>query len=236
MDDWTSLRKKAYDEDAAWDAFRSWINRVRCPERQEAFLKAMLPLIGFVIRTRFAKLQSADRDDVCSVVSFELLKKVRRSRKKFKETGDASAFTAYSVTTIRRLVIDYFRRYSKTPDEFPVEMFYRRPQLSVSKSVDLKMILAELPDRITAFALQRDRFAFGEVPIKAVAKLLVIGKDIPADMLRNWFGVENPERCIAFVTLIARWYLHKYRDKFSPVLDGELAEYVASVDQQCHVI
>jgi len=140
------------------------------------------------------------------------------------------------VVMIRNLIYDHIRCSGRDVRDVPPEMFYQRPQLSVPKAVELKIILAELPDQITAFAVARDRFGFGVEPIRIVARLMVVGKDVSTDMLRNWLGVEQPERCVSFVTLMARWYLFKYRSKFAPVLDGELAERVASVDQQCHVL
>jgi len=118
----------------------------------------------------------------------------------------------------------------------PIELWYRRPQLSVPKAVELKLIMEELPECITEFAVKHDRFGFGARPIRAVARMLVSGKDVPVDLVQNWLGVLQAERCVAFVTLMARWYLHKYRDCFTPVLDGELAEYVVGIDQNCHVL
>lgn len=235
MEDWTTLRNRAYDPDEAWDAFQQWIKDTRNSQSVESFLKAVVPVFGQVLRSRFRSMQSADRDDVCSIVAMNLSRKVKRNKTKFLACGKPDAFTALMVVTVRNLIYDHLRCSGKD-GEVPPELFYRRPQLSVPKAVELKLILAELPDEIAAFALTRDRFGFGERPIRSVVRLLVVGKDVPLDMLRNWLGVDEPERCVAFVTLMARWFLHKYRDKFSPVLDGELAEQVASVDQNCHVL
>lgn len=235
MDDWITLRNRTYDPGEAWDVFQEWQRDERNSQFEETFLKSVLPVFGQVLRSRFRTLQSADRDDICSIVSLKLLRKTKKHRAKFLSTGGPEAFTALLVVTIRNLVYDYLRCAGKEL-EVPPEMLYRRPQLSVPKAVELKLIMDELPEEITAFALSRDRFGFGQRPILAVAKLLVVGKDVPLDMLRNWLGVDEPERCVAFVTLMARWFLHKYRDKFAPVLDGELVEEVASVDQNCHIV
>lgn len=242
MEDWTTLRNRDYDADAAWTCFQDWTNakprttQARLRELECDFLKSVMPLVGSVMRSRFAKMQSADRDDACSEVSMTLLRKVKRHAKRFQETNEPSAFTALMVVTIRNLLYDYLRCNGRDVRDVPPELFYQRPQLSVPKAVELRVILAELPDQIAAFALERDRLGFGKTPILAVARLMVVGKDVPQDMLRNWLGVEHPERCISFVTLMARWYLHRYRERFTPVLDGELAKQVASVDQHCHVL
>ena len=98
------------------------------------------------------------------------------------------------------------------------------------------MMIESLPERLTEFALKRDRLKFGKRPIRACMRMMVSGKKPPEDLMRNWLSVDRPERCIAFCTLMARFFLWKFRDKFAPVLDGELASRVASVDQYCHVL
>ena len=243
MEDWSTLRNRDFDSDEAWRQFQGLTvvrpvktTQRRIREMESDFLIVMMPLVGDVMRSRFSNMQAADRDDTCSVVSIKMLKRVHRHSAKIYKTGDSSSFTALMVVMIRNLIYDHIRCSGRDVRDVPPELFYQRPQLSVPKAVELKIILAELPDQITAFAVARDRIGFGPKPIRTVARMMVAGKDVPQDMLRNWLEVEQPERCIAFVTLMARWYLYKYRDKFAPVLDGELVEQVASVDQHCHVL
>lgn len=238
MDDWESLRTTNYDEDVAWQAFLRWVDAKRLTREQRRklegdFLVVVTPLIGCVLRSRFRGLQPADCDDICSSISLLLLRKVRRNHEAFRRLV---SFTAVMSVTIRNLILDYLRRADRENRDFSPEMFERRPCLSVPKAVDVRLILDELPEHIAAFALERDRLGFGHRAILVVARMMVAGKDVPEDMLRNWLAVEHPERCIAFVTLMARRFLFEYRDKFTPVLEGELIERVASVDSRCHIL
>jgi len=243
MDTWGALRDEDYDADEAWGQFQKLTvskpaktTQRRTREMESDFLIVIMPLVGKVMRKRFSTMQVADRDDTCSILSLKILKRVQRHSAKIFATGDPSSFTALMFVLIKNLIYDHLRCSGRDVRDVPPELFYVRPQLSVPKTVELNIILAELPEQITAFAVSRDRFGFGPKPIRTVARMMVVGKDVPIDMLRNWLNVEHPERCVAFVTLMARWFLHKYRDKFAPVLDGELAEQVASIDQRCHIL
>lgn len=242
MDDWAKLRTAPLDEQAAWDAFKEWTTASpRTPQWRvrelggELFLR-LVPLIGRVLRLRFRKLQSADRDDVCSILSMKLLDKIWKYQVRFRNCETPPQFAALTAVTVRNLVYDHIRSENRKVKEIDAELVYNRPQVSVPKAVELKMAVEDLPVQLTEFALRRDRFAFGKRPIMVVMRLMVAGKRVSEDMLRNWLSVARPERCIAFCTLMARWYLHRFRDKFSPILDGELAARVVGVDQLCHVL
>lgn len=244
MDDWPTLMRKRYSPESAWEAFCAWdtatgpktrVPKYRQRELQNELLVSVVPLIGALFRKRFSSFQLADQEDACTEVSWRLIRRFDRHRRKFRMTGEPPAFTALLTVTLRNLFTDWFRCNFKER-ELPADFLYRKPVLSVPKAVDVKLLLEELPDNITNFALERDRFGFGVVPIRAVVRLLVAGKDIPHDMLRNWLQVENPERCVAFCALMTRWWLYKYRDKFEPVLEFDLRDRVFAVDQNCHIL
>lgn len=240
MDDWNTLCDAPYDENHCWSVFLAWTeSRRRTSEwsdLQEAFLKASMPLFGSQFRGRFQKLQSADREDVCSIISIRFLDKVWRHREKLLEKQRTSGFTAYLMTIVRNHIFDYFRKDVEPEQTFDLELFYRRPQVTIPKQVELHLTLDELPERIAEFAVKRDRFSFGKKVILFVSRCLVSGKRIHPDTLRSWWDVDNPEVCISFVTLMGRWYLHKFKDKFYPILDGEVVEHLVGVDQNCHVL
>ena len=248
MDDWVSLRGKAYDEEAGWAAFLAWVNapertsKARRRELESDFIVAMMPLIGRVMRLRFRRMQTADRDDVCSQVAITMPLKVWKFRKRFAGLEDASAFTGMMTVSVRNLIYDQVRamnRYEDRQDAIAGAgqgLIHVRPVVSIPKAVDMKMALDELPECITLFALSRDRFSFGRNPINAVVRLLIVGKSVPEDMLRNWLGVNRPERCIAFCTLMSRLYLHTHRERYAPIMEGELVDRMNSVDQFCHVL
>lgn len=242
MDDWAKLRTAPLDEPAAWNAFRAWTEAPpRTPQKRLRELGAelyllLVPLIGRVLRLRFRKLQSADRDDVCSILAIKLPEKIWKYQSRFRQCETPPQFAALTAVTVRNLVYDHIRSETRKNKDIDPELVYIRPQVSVPKEVDLKMAVQELPIALTEFALKRDRLQFGKRPILAVMRLMVAGKRVSDDMLRNWLGVGRPERCIAFCTLMARWYLWKFRDKFSPILDGELADRIVGVDQLAHVL
>lgn len=241
MEAWYELRKREYDGEQAQQAFLEWVeakrpSRARDRQLREAFLLTTVPLMGTVMRVRFRSLQSADRDDVCSVVAMRLLEKIDRNRATFREPENAESFSALLSVTIRNLIFDYLRQVEREDREFPPEMLYRRPVLSIPKAVELQLITENLSDHITAFALQRDRFGFGRRAIHFVVCQTLEGEKPPKDTLRNWIGVDNPERCISFCVLMARFFLYKYRDKVYPVLEGELAEQLDFADMKCHVL
>lgn len=240
MEAWGQLRKKSYDQEGAWQRFLSWVkpsrlSKSRARKLEGEFLVAVVPLMGAVMRTRFRNLQAADRDDICSIVGVRVLEKISRNRATFLEADNAESFTALMTVTLRNLILDYLRQTGREEREFPPEMLYRRPSLSVPKSVDVRLILEELPEHITNFALRRDRFGFGRQAIHFVATQMLAGGKAPEDTLRNWAGVRKPERCISFVTLMARHFLYKYRDKFSPVLEGESSERLDNADMSYHL-
>jgi len=242
MDDWQKLRGRDYNSESAFAAFQdlvsanSRLTKRQLGELESRFLREVIPLAGSVIRVRFRRMQTADRDDCCSELAIRLLPKVRRNKDSFLKAADENAFTKLMAVAIKNLILDHVKLTANKEREVPRELFYIRPQLSVPKEVELRLIMEELPLQITMFAVKRDRFGFGRDSILLTVKMMLSGKMVSEDMLRNWMGVQEPGRCIAFVTLMSRWFLYKYREKFAPVLDGELAERVFAVDQLCHVL
>lgn len=238
MDDWKSLRDANYDAGRAWTSFRRWarINQSVDQKREEAnnLVVAIIPLMGSIFRSSFPTIQEADRDDMCSEVSVQLLRRMEKRRQKFVDTKVPGAFTALCVCTLRHMIIDTFRRVK--PAEVYGELIYQKPYVTVPKAVEMKMVLDELPERITKYAVKRDRFNFGHKIILACVKCMLAGRRLSGEMVRNWMGVLHADRCVAFVTLMARAFLHKYRSKFWDLLDSELAKRVIALDSNFHVL
>lgn len=220
MGDWQSLLSPTYNSELAYQDFLAWYHD-RTPDKLCKTIESLTPLLSIVVSHQCPWVTGDELDDVCSEVMMAAAKKLQKSPDYFFERmNSAPVYSKCWRTTLVRTLIDYFRRHDKDKGvEFDGKMVHLPSQVAVEVQVDVQLLLEELPQLVTEFALGRDRFGFGKVPILAVVTFLLLNRRTPPEMLRNWYGIKNPDQCISFVVLMCRCYLYERRESLGALLD-----------------
>lgn len=157
----------------------------------ERFVRSALPLLKKLLPDSVRRMPDDLRDDLVSHTAVKLLQVLPRLAA--MQNRNVCGYVGF---VVRNAAMDFFRREQLWRGRVSRATSERRESSNHGgfQSVEND----DLMESITAFAAARDG-QWGRRTIGIVVRLLARDEPVPVEMLKNWMGVSDPGRLMAFV-------------------------------------